>query len=351
MLDDANVRDCQSKSENLYYYNLLGDDEKYLYGEILYILENMLHDQMLSVIDDKELDRVFQYVQNDHPEIFYVEGYSYVRYLLNDEVKALVLSGTYNMTRDEVLTSKEKIDQYTDDFLNNLRLELKENLDNYNVIKYTYEYVVLNTEYDLSAPFNQSIISVMDQGRSVCQGYAKTMQYLLSKAGIESTIVIGKVQNGTGHAWNLVKADGYYYYIDSTWGDASYTVSSDDEMILSAIPPVNYEYLLVTDEVIKETHYFDEPDIMPMCIATEDNYYVKEGLLFDSVDDEHLRLVFDKAYDAGDEYIILKMTDSSTYQSMWTYLLEKQNIFEYLRGRNSVSYAESPEQCYMVFWI
>ena len=74
-----------------------------------------------------------------------------------------------------------------------------------------------------------SIYSVLQNGESVCAGYAKTMQYLAGKAGIFVTYVTGTATDpDTGetqdHAWNLVKCDGKYSYVDTTWADpVSYT--------------------------------------------------------------------------------------------------------------------------------
>ena len=55
-------------------------------------------------------------------------------------------------------------------------------------------------------------------------------------------MVAGTVDTGEGHAWNLVKSSGNYYYVDATWGDAFYLVeeaggSADN------LPQINYDYL------------------------------------------------------------------------------------------------------------
>ena len=81
--------------------------------------------------------------------------------------------------------------------------------------------LILRTEYEQGSADSQTICSVLLNQRSVCQGYAKTFQYLCQLAGIPAMLVTGDV-NGEGHAWNIVFLDGDWYYIDPTWGDASY---------------------------------------------------------------------------------------------------------------------------------
>ena len=59
---------------------------------------------------------------------------------------------------------------------------------------------------------------------TVCDGYARCFELLLTKAGIECKSVIDpkqEVENG-GHAWNIVKLNGKWYHADVTWDDGNY---------------------------------------------------------------------------------------------------------------------------------
>lgn len=345
------IEQLREESSDRYYYNKLSEEEQYIYLEILSIILNMDKDIAISTTDEDLSNRIFKYVQNDYPEIFYIDGYTYTRYIVGDMVKRLTISGDYIMdakTRDEYLP---KIADYVSLYISELNNALLSDYDDYDVIKFTYEYIINNTEYVIDAPYNQSILSVMCEHQSVCQGYAKAFQYLLNQVGVECTIVTGAIVDGEGHAWNVVKSDGNYYYVDATWGDASYSITAEDEDLLSSIPPVNYDFLLVNQVDISQTHIFDDIDIMPICDSVEDNYYVREGRYFTSVDKELIKKAFDRAYEEQEEYITIKMSEDVVYNEMWTYLLKEQHIFEYLSGLKSVSYAENIEQRYMVFWI
>lgn len=351
IIDEYTLSEDRYKPDNLYYYNLLDDSEKKIYSEILYILDQRSEDIVLSSLDTDIIDKVFSYVQNDHPEIFYVEGFTYIKYMVADELKKISFSGKYTMDEDEINDYKLRVDGYVENFIEELNEKYPEGATDYQIIKYVYETIIENTDYELNSPQNQNVLSVMFYNKSVCQGYAKTVQLLLNRLGIECTMISGTGKEGELHAWNLVKADGDYYYVDATWGDASYNITADKEELINSVPPINYDFLLVTEEEILKKHSFDDMSILPECTENKDNYYVKEGLYFTEVDEEQIARAFEKAYENDLEYVTFKMDNENTYLKIWNYLLEEQNIFKYLKDMKSVSYAENNEDLYMVFWI
>ncbi|MBD5494193.1 MAG: hypothetical protein HDR12_07415 [Lachnospiraceae bacterium] len=339
----------QEKLADAYAYNQLTKEGQNVYLEILFSLLEFEENVELSSLDNSEVSHIFQCVLNDHPEIFYVSGYSYTQYTLADIPKKLTFTGTYSMDKEEV----EKKQALIKNYVNQCLAGIPEGADEYEKVKYIYEYLIEHTEYDASVKDNQNICSVFTDGRSVCQGYAKATQYLLQQAGMCAELVLGRVSSGEGHAWNLVKIDGNWYYVDTTWGDASYRTESGEEVFPEQkVPAINYDYLCVTTDQIAATHIIDNVVELPQCTSMDANYYVREGLYFTEVDEEKLAGIFNDGYDKGSAYVTLKCASKEVYDEMYEKLINNQEIFNYLDcPEGIVSYTDSDEQYSMSFWL
>ncbi len=198
--------------------------------------------------------------------------------------------------------------------------------------------MVKNTEYDKNAKDNQNILSVFVHGKSVCQGYAKAIQYLLNAKKIQCCMVTGRTYDGTGHAWNLVNIDGEYYYLDATWGEGS------------DIRDVNYDFLNVSDVEMASTHFPDNPVEMPACTATDANYYVHEGLYYSAYNEQKLKTVFKQAQKSGDGYVAIKLDDRATFDNFYERLVNQSGVFDLLpEGVGSVQYTSNESQNILIF--
>ncbi len=339
----------QEAQADSYAYQMLSEKEQAVYIEILWALLEFQDNVKLSTVDSEEIAYVFQCVLNDHPEIFYVDGYTYTQYAVGDMLKKITFTGNYKIDRDEIVKRQAQIDEYVDRCLSGLSADA----DEYETVKYVYEYLIDHTEYDASVEDNQNICSVFLDGRSVCQGYAKATQYLLKQSGIRSTLVLGNVSGGEGHAWNMVQIDGEWYFVDTTWGDASYqAVGGQDSYPKKAMPTINYDYLCVTTKQLCTTHVIENIVELPECTSMENNYYVREGLYLTTLDKEQLERIFQNGYEKGSAYITLKCSSEQLYKQLQEMLITEQNIFYYLDCPDGVvSYTDSEEQYSMSFWL
>lgn len=322
-LTNSNISLAMSECVGLYAYNTLSLEEKQLYAEILLIYQQVGTAVPLCSNNVAAVEKVSSCVLLDHPEIFYTDGYSYDQYMFLGNVQKITYSPNYTLTKKEIDERISLIEEYATSFLKELPPQATE----YEKVKYVYEVVILNTEYNLDAPDNQNICSVFLGRESVCLGYAKAVQYLLQDIGIQSVVVTGAVISGEAHAWNLVKVNGQYYYLDATWGDASYMIDSGMGESLSTI---NYDYLNITTADILNTHIIENPIAVPNCVAQMDNYYVKEGLYINGIDGIAIQNIFENAKARGQDSVSIRCSNKVVFDNFNKDMLDNQQIFHYL---------------------
>lgn len=341
LMDDA-LDSVDFEDDMGYCYSKLSGDERQLYKEIYAIVSQLQSDVVVSQMDDKVIDKVFRCVMNDNPGIFYVKGYSVKKYTKNDELYKVAISGTYTYSEEEVEIYRGLIEDYVTECL----AGIDENADEYDKVKYVYDYIIDNTEYDISADDNQNVLGMCKTGKTVCTGYAKMTQLILDRLGVFVTFINGKACDSNGmnwesHVWNLVRVNGQYYNIDTTFGDAQYYVVRQDKT--ARLDEANYDYFLVPDEDIANTHISEPIVEMPTCSSRDDSFYVHEGLYFTDVDKEQLKAAFDLGYAYGKDILQIKCSDDEVYENMSDYLITYKHVLEYVPGNNA-SYVEYPKR-------
>ena len=148
------------------------------------------------------------------------------------------------------------------------------NMSDYEKELAIHDYIVTTTSYDYDRLHNDTIpdssytaAGVLINKVAVCEGYSEATKLLLNLIGIECEIVTGLATNNTPHAWNIVKIDGEWYMLDTTY---------DDPVIFNngkRIETLSYDYFNVTSATLKKDHSWDS-SMWPNASGTKYNYFI-----------------------------------------------------------------------------
>lgn len=214
-------------------------------------------------IEPKKIFSILENISYENPEVMYYKGAEYslgkVELIYSDSIKHI------NKHQEQIKNEKDLF------FKNYIRHDMSD----YEKILAIHDYIINNGEYDKRLfsegevpPESYSTYGILALGVGVCESYAKSMKYFLDEAGIDSMIVIG-TSRGENHAWNLVKIEGEYYHIDTTW---------DDPVIEDGSQVVRHNFFNLNDEQIEKTHEWDREQY-PEAKGTQYNYYKYNNLV------------------------------------------------------------------------
>ena len=226
------------------YYGMLDDKQQRLYRQIY--ANAMAVNGIFNPIEEvtpSQLRNVFMAVFNDHPELFWLDSAYQGRFAGNGICVEIVLQ-FYELV-DDLESAKNEFQGKAEEILAGARGAGSD----YEKEVYVHNALLDRIEYDLQAPFNQSAYSALVNGRTVCAGYARAMQYLMTQLGVPCYYCTGYA--GENHAWNIIKLDGEYYNVDATWDDTN---------------PNTYDYFNKSDEDFASTHRREDLSVyLPAC--------------------------------------------------------------------------------------
>lgn len=172
-------------------------------------------------------------VLNDNPEIFWHNN-TYEIKVSEDNVCELKLG--FSITKQERDQRRKLLNTTVDEII-----AATDKLSDFEKEIYFYELLCKKTEYtQIDGNTEYTSFGALCKGEAVCEGYAKAMQLLCKRSGIECLLVRG-VTDGAHHIWNLIKLSDGWYELDVTLSDRPNNTP-------------NYLFFNATSEEISVTH-------------------------------------------------------------------------------------------------
>ena len=248
-----------NRANSFYYYERLDPTAKELYDVMYQVAKDPVNEGniglMMTGLDPKgeefyyEFNLAYRAICFDHPELFWL--YSGEEADIGYYSEAVNVGGFYfvYIRMIEPFRNFEKqmtaFNQATDAFLADIDTSISE----YSTIRQIHDKLIALVNYndpvaerltffstgqDLAHTVYGALVSDSDgnPNYAVCDGYSLALEYLLQQCGIDAVFIGGLAgpdeEQAGGHAWNIVKMDGAWYEVDSTWDDSG---SLEDDLI------------------------------------------------------------------------------------------------------------------------
>ena len=149
---------------------------------------------------------------------WHCQGWTVKATISGNSNKGYDLDIFYGVSYLSSLGQEEKVDEEVSNLLKSLDLS---NKTDYQKVKAIYDYICSNVTYDhdnlndKSYSLKYTAYAALINKTAVCQGYASLFYRLALDAGVDTRVISGEA--GGPHAWNIVKLNGKYYNLDSTW--------------------------------------------------------------------------------------------------------------------------------------
>lgn len=321
-----------------YYFKQLNEEEQRVYRELLKGIRAREKDFYLTLSQDDSIDRCYHAVLKDHPEIFWVHNHEKIYKTTYSDSDYCTFTPGYIYTESEI----SEIQNAMEAGFQEVSSLIPADASDYEKVRIVYTYVIDNTQYQASDD-DQSIAGVFWKKEAVCAGYAGAVQYLLERIGVPCIYVDGSTQGSTeGHAWNIVKLDGEYYYVDATNGDQPDFLNGNAAQ-LEEHKTIIYDYLCPFPEEYEKKYIRSEELTVPDCTAKDMNFYVLNQGCFDGYDWETIYDYCKMRLDNGAVVVRFKFSNQEAFAAACNELLdngEVQNVAQYYMKQNGLGQVE-----------
>lgn len=238
-----------------YYYGTLSKAEAAVYDTLLSGMLRYRSEIQCHGCTVQRIQQLFRFLTMDIPELFFVKSV---------QIRYADLASTHCTVIPNYRFSERETHDTLVCMMQNCGKFISENntCDEFQKEKAIHDYIATTVQYkDVDAPYTHEAPGALLFHIGVCEGIAKAFKYLADRVNLTSIVVFGvshSHDNGGSHAWNLVRINGSFYHIDTTFDT---TISTNR---------IRYDYYNLSDTDIKKTHVW--PDILPACPQTNGIY-------------------------------------------------------------------------------
>lgn len=245
-----------------YYYGTLPKEEAKAYDTLLSGMLRYRSEIHCHGCTVQRIQQLFRFLTMDIPELFFVKSVQ-IRYVDFASTYCTVIPNyrfSARETHDTLICMMQKCEKFISE---------NSSCDDFQKEKAIHDFIATTVQYkDVDASYSHEAPGALLFHIAVCEGIAKAFKYLADRVNLTSIVVFGfshTHDNGGSHAWNLVRINGVFYHLDTTF-DTTISTSC-----------VRYDYFNLSDADNQRTHSWIEN--LPACPQTY-GVYEKSGFCF-----------------------------------------------------------------------
>ncbi len=255
-------------------YSKLSRTEKKIYNDFCCGLENFRYIFKFGSTPTDTVSKVYDAVLEDNPRFFWLSGSgSFSWKSVGNNIKDMTFEA--KLTEGISPTAVRVMSARLNATVKAIADRAKQYKNHFDRVLFVHDYIVDTTDYVMHAPLRSTAYGCLINHRAVCAGYAKAFQMIMNELGYECGYVRGSDRDKTSvhssHAWNYIKIERDYYFVDVTWDDP---VAEAGRHVYNN---KTHNYFCISDHDLSLTHIIDKKSDCPSCKGTKYNYYVYNG--------------------------------------------------------------------------